>query len=78
MFQPEALDEKQLKRVRYDVFKLGMSGFHKEKKEDTRVALAIKLGAKPPRNKVWHLSVFLVGMHFDLFLRTSICEDVIG
>lgn len=49
--KPETLDEKQLKRVRYDVFKLGMSGFHKEKKEDARVALAIKLGAKPPRNK---------------------------
>ncbi|MPC26441.1 hypothetical protein E2C01_019580 [Portunus trituberculatus] len=48
----ETLDEKQLKRVRYDVFRLGMSGFHKEKKEDTRVALAIKLGAKPPKKKM--------------------------
>nr|XP_053638253.1 uncharacterized protein LOC128692929 isoform X1 [Cherax quadricarinatus]XP_053638254.1 uncharacterized protein LOC128692929 isoform X1 [Cherax quadricarinatus]XP_053638255.1 uncharacterized protein LOC128692929 isoform X1 [Cherax quadricarinatus] len=47
----QIMDEKELKRARYDVFKLGMSGFHKEKKEDTRVALAIKLGAKPPKNK---------------------------
>lgn len=46
------MDEKQLKQVRYDVFKLGMTGFHKEKREDARIALAIKLGAKPPRNKV--------------------------
>lgn len=47
----ETMDEKQLKQVRYDVFKLGMTGFHKEKREESRVALAIKLGAKPPRNK---------------------------
>lgn len=45
------MDEKELKRARYDVFKLGMSGFHKEKKQDTRIELAIKLGAKPPKNK---------------------------
>lgn len=54
----ETLDEKQLKRVRYDVFKLGMSGFHKEKKQDTRVALAIKLGAKPPRKKAVNYKKF--------------------
>ncbi|XP_063857677.1 DNA ligase 1-like [Scylla paramamosain] len=54
----ETLDEKQLKRVRYDVFRLGMSGFHKEKKEDTRVALAIKLGAKPPRKKAVNYKKF--------------------
>ncbi|KAG0729043.1 hypothetical protein GWK47_003582 [Chionoecetes opilio] len=47
----EALDDRQLKRVRYDVFRLGMSGFHKNKKEDTRVQLAVKLGAKPARKK---------------------------
>ncbi|KAG7154480.1 hypothetical protein Hamer_G018231 [Homarus americanus] len=47
----KVLDEKELKRVRYDVFKLGMSGFNKEKIQDTRLALAIKLGAKPPKNK---------------------------
>ncbi|KAK3888934.1 hypothetical protein Pcinc_007035 [Petrolisthes cinctipes] len=50
--QPEnTMDEKLMKRVRYDVFKLGMSGFNKKEKEDARIALAIKLGAKPPKNK---------------------------
>ncbi|KAK4301283.1 hypothetical protein Pmani_026567 [Petrolisthes manimaculis] len=51
--QPEnsTMDVKLMKRVRYDVFKLGMSGFNKKEKEDARIALAIKLGAKPPKNK---------------------------
>lgn len=48
----EVLDEKELKRIKYDVFKFGMNGFQKEKKQDTRVELAIKLGAKPPKKKV--------------------------
>jgi GTP cyclohydrolase FolE2 len=40
-----------MKKVRYEVFKFGMSGFKPEKKEEVKVALAIKLGAKPPKNK---------------------------
>jgi hypothetical protein len=43
--------EVDMKKVRYEVFKFGMSGFKPEKKEEVKVALAIKLGAKPPKNK---------------------------
>lgn len=43
--------EMDMKKVRFEVFKFGMSGFKPEKKEEVKVALAIKLGAKPPKNK---------------------------
>nr|CAD7203590.1 unnamed protein product [Timema douglasi] len=40
-----------MKRVRYEVFKFAMSGYNPEKKEEAKVSLAIKLGARPPKNK---------------------------
>jgi len=43
--------EMDMKKVRFEVFKFGMSGFKPEKKEEVKVALAIKLGAKPPKNE---------------------------
>lgn len=43
--------EMDMKKVRYEVFKFGMSGFKAEKKEEVKVALAIRLGANPPKNK---------------------------
>ncbi|XP_068223052.1 uncharacterized protein C1orf131 homolog [Palaemon carinicauda] len=43
--------EREMKKMRFEIFKLGMGGFSKEKKKETRVALAIKLGAKPRKNK---------------------------
>jgi len=46
--------EMDMKKVRFEVFKFGMSGFKTEKKEEVKVALAIKLGAKPPKNKVYN------------------------
>ncbi|KAK7085137.1 B9 domain-containing protein 1 [Halocaridina rubra] len=39
--------EKQIKSMRFDIYKLGMTGFNKRKKKETRAALAIKLGAVP-------------------------------
>lgn len=50
--QLETMDEKELEKIRYEVVKLGMTGFPREEREDAHVALAIKLGAKPPKNKV--------------------------
>lgn len=38
-----------MKKTRYEVYKFGISGFNRQKMEDARVALAIKLGAKPPK-----------------------------
>jgi hypothetical protein len=46
--------EIDMKKVRYEVFKFGMSGFKAEKKEEVKVALAIKLGAKPPKNNYYN------------------------
>ncbi|XP_014488147.1 PREDICTED: uncharacterized protein C1orf131 homolog [Dinoponera quadriceps] len=43
--------EKEMKRARFDVIKLGMSGFGKEKARKTKIELAVSLGAVPPKNK---------------------------
>lgn len=43
--------ERDMKRMRFEIFKLGVTGFEKEQKKQSRIALAIKLGAKPPKNK---------------------------
>ncbi|XP_040574614.1 uncharacterized protein [Lepeophtheirus salmonis] len=40
-----------MKEARFDVFKFGLSGFDKVKKDDAEEALAIRLGAKPRKNK---------------------------
>ena len=43
--------ELQMKQYRYDVIKFGMSGFDKHKARQAKIALAISLGAKPPKNR---------------------------
>lgn len=43
--------ELEMKRVRYEVMKFGMSGFQGEKAKAAETALAISLGAKPPKRK---------------------------
>lgn len=43
--------ELEMKRVRYEVMKFGMSGFKGAEAEEAEVALAISLGAKPPKRK---------------------------
>ncbi|XP_023931671.1 uncharacterized protein C1orf131 homolog isoform X1 [Lingula anatina] len=43
--------EFSLRKARWDVLKFGIAGFDKSKKEEAQVALAIKLGAKPKKNK---------------------------
>ncbi|KAK5650913.1 hypothetical protein RI129_001942 [Pyrocoelia pectoralis] len=40
-----------VKKARYEVLKFGISGFEQHKKEEAKIRLAIKLGAKPPKNK---------------------------
>lgn len=49
--------EREMKRIRYEVMKFGMSGFKKVKAEKAKVALAISLGAKPPKKKVINYKV---------------------
>lgn len=41
--------ELEMKRVRYEVMKFGMSGFKGAEAEKAEIALAISLGAKPPK-----------------------------
>ncbi|XP_076161859.1 uncharacterized protein LOC143143890 isoform X2 [Ptiloglossa arizonensis] len=43
--------ELEMKRVRYEVMKFGMSGFEKAKADKAKIELAVSLGAKAPRNK---------------------------
>lgn len=40
-----------LKRARKEVINYGIAGMEKDKKIDAQIALAIKLGAKPPKSK---------------------------
>ncbi|CAG5035446.1 unnamed protein product [Parnassius apollo] len=40
-----------LKKIRHEVVKFGMSGFDGTKKEEAKIALAISLGAKPPKRE---------------------------
>ncbi|XP_047350919.1 uncharacterized protein C1orf131 [Vespa velutina] len=43
--------ELEMKKARYDVIKFGISGFESSKAKEAKVELAIRLGAKPPKNK---------------------------
>merc|ERR550517_559376 len=43
--------EVSMDQARFDVFKLGVSGLEKSAKEDAQTALAIRLGAKPAKEK---------------------------
>ncbi|XP_018565285.1 uncharacterized protein C1orf131 homolog isoform X2 [Anoplophora glabripennis] len=40
-----------IKKAKHEIIKFGMSGFDPQKKEEAEIQLAIKLGAKPPKNK---------------------------
>lgn len=44
-------DEREMKRARHEVIKFGMSGFEKSKALEAKIALAVSLGAKPPKKK---------------------------
>lgn len=43
--------EKEMKKLRYEVIKFGMSGFEKPKARKAKVELAISLGAIPPKKR---------------------------
>ena len=45
------ISEVSMKQARWDVFKFGVRGLDKEGQHEARVALALKLGAKPEKNK---------------------------
>lgn len=43
----DALD---MKRVRHEIFNFGISGYNFQDQQKAKIALAVKLGAKPPKN----------------------------
>ena len=45
------VDEISMKQARFDVFKFGIKGLDKQEQHEARVALALKLGAKPEKKK---------------------------
>lgn len=51
-----------LRKARREVYNLGMSGFGKEKKEESRIALAVKLGAK-----VWLTINIASNLHYHSY-----------
>ncbi|CAH0722240.1 unnamed protein product, partial [Brenthis ino] len=40
-----------IKKIRHEIVKFGMSGFDPNKKEEAKIALAVSLGAKPPKRE---------------------------
>ncbi|KAJ8875086.1 hypothetical protein PR048_022977 [Dryococelus australis] len=51
---PGAGDLVDMKKVRHEVFKFAMSGYDPSQKEEAKINLAIKLGAKPPKKKYYN------------------------
>lgn len=47
---PVATNEFDLKRAKNEVFHFGISGFDSNDKQAAKLALAVRLGAKPPKN----------------------------
>lgn len=43
-------DTIDMKRVRHEVFNFGISGYNFQDQQKAKIALAVKLGAKPPKN----------------------------
>lgn len=44
-------DGLDMKRVRHEVFNFGISGYNFQDQQKAKIALAVKLGAKPPKNE---------------------------
>ncbi|KAJ8921733.1 hypothetical protein NQ315_010643 [Exocentrus adspersus] len=54
--RPQTIKDKaqvdfNIKKAKQEIIKFGMSGFDPHRKEEAEIQLAIKLGAKPPKNK---------------------------
>uniref|UniRef100_L7LZE0 Uncharacterized protein n=1 Tax=Rhipicephalus pulchellus TaxID=72859 RepID=L7LZE0_RHIPC len=47
---PQEVNEISFKKARHDVLKFGIKGLDKPKQEEAKIALAVQLGAKPPKN----------------------------
>lgn len=43
-------DGLDMKRIKHEVFNFGLSGYNFQDRQKAKIALAVKLGAKPPKN----------------------------
>lgn len=51
--------ELNMKRTRFEVMKFAMAGYKSQEKQDAKVALAIELGAIPPKKKYINYKVLM-------------------
>lgn len=51
--------EISFKKARYDILKFGIKGLDKPEQEEAKIALAVQLGAKPPKNKYVNYKEFI-------------------
>lgn len=56
----ESVPEFDLKRAKHEVLNFGISGFDSKDKHAAKLALAIRLGAKPPKNSYTNYKDLLV------------------
>ncbi|XP_011871802.1 PREDICTED: uncharacterized protein C1orf131 homolog [Vollenhovia emeryi] len=61
----KAQQEKEMKKLRYEVIKFGMSGFEKPKARKAKVELAISLGAIPPKNRRMNYKALKIRQRID-------------
>ncbi|XP_077538444.1 40S small subunit processome assembly factor 1-like [Haemaphysalis longicornis] len=52
-------NEISFKKARYDILKFGIKGLDKPEQEEAKIALAVQLGAKPPKNKYVNYKEFI-------------------
>lgn len=52
-------NEISFKKARYDILKFGIKGLDKPEQEEAKIALAVQLGAKPPKNKYVNYKDFI-------------------
>ncbi|EEB12892.1 conserved hypothetical protein [Pediculus humanus corporis] len=65
-------DNLTMKKLRYDIIKFGTSGFSGAKKEESKVALAVSLGAVPPKRKYLNYKELLHCSSSSTINRTSL------
>lgn len=51
--------EISFKKARYDILKFGIKGLDKPEQQEAKIALAVELGAKPPKNKYVNYKEFI-------------------
>ncbi|XP_014207537.1 uncharacterized protein LOC106638728 [Copidosoma floridanum] len=51
--------ESEMRKFKHDIMKFSMTGFEKSKARKAKVALAVSLGAEPPKNKKKHYKKLL-------------------